>query len=76
MSVSATRLSTWLIRVWFAAVALAGVVAALLCLVPNEGLDHFGSARMFTYAVWLVLSVAIVSLPLLLIAALLERRAK
>ena len=67
-------LTAWLVRVWFALVALAGVAVAVVALVPNEFQEHVG---VWPYGVCFVLMVAILGLPLLLIATRLDRsRAK
>jgi hypothetical protein len=64
------RFSSWLVRTWFALVGLACLVVALLAVVPNEIRDHVG---VWPYGLWLVLLVAILGLPLLIIATLLDR---
>ena len=69
-------ISRYLALAWFGLVGLAVIVGVMFVLVPNVGLFVFGRERCVAYALAFILSVAIVGLPLLVLAALLDRKAR
>lgn len=68
--------SRYLALAWFGLVGLAVVVGVMFVLVPNEGLFVFGRESCVAYALAFILSVAILGLPLLVLAAVLDRKAR
>ena len=69
-------LSRNLALAWFGLVGVATVAGALFVFIPNEALTTFGRLRCMTYALAFILLVAIVGLPLLVAAALLNRKGR
>lgn len=67
--------SRYLALAWFGLVGLAALAGAALVFLPNEASFVFGPGRTTAYAVAFVLVVAVVGLPLLVIAALIARKA-
>ena len=65
------RFARALVGAWFMLVGLAVIVVMLVALVPNELQEHVGVAP---FAVPFVLVVALVGLPLLVVAVRLTRR--
>ena len=68
--------SRYLALAWFGLVGVATVAGVLFVFVPNEALTAFGRERCMTYALAFILLVAIVGLPLLVAAALLNRKGR
>ena len=70
------RWSPILARIWMVIVSAAVFFAGLLFVIPNELVGHVGTYRMVSYAAGFVLFVAIAGLPLLVVAAILDRRGR
>ena len=64
-----------LFRVWLGAIAATVLLELIWLAIPNEWL-HFGRKTVLTYGVTLLLIVATVTLPLLVLAAASDRRAR
>jgi len=68
------RVSSWLVRSWVGLVVAAIAFVALLVILPSDGRDHFGVSWLLLYGLGFVLAVAILGLPLLIVATILDRR--
>lgn len=69
-------ISRYLALAWFALVGLAVAAGMILVFVPNEALLAIGRERCVAYALAFVLLVAVVGLPLLILAGFLDRKAR
>ena len=73
------RLSTWLVRVWFGGVALTALVLAGLLVYDwfrGEGISHLGLAYLLELSAVAFIGVALALLPLLVLAVVINRKAK
>ena len=70
------RISRYLSLAWFGLVALATLAGALFLLIPNEALSVFGPDRSLAYAIAFIVVVAVIGLPLLIVAAMISRKAR
>jgi hypothetical protein len=69
-------ISRILFRAWLVIVSFSVILGLAFFVVPNEGLEHFGPRRLLSYVISLILAVAIVFLPLLIGAAVLDKVGK
>ena len=69
------KISRYLSLGWMALVALASLAGILFVFTPNEAVFVLGRGSAVAYALGFVLVVAVVGLPLLVVAAMLSRKA-
>ena len=70
---------SWLVRTWFgleifAVIALAIIIA--IDWIAGEGVAHLGWRFTLSYAAMILLVLAIVTLPLLVVAVVRDKRSK
>ncbi len=70
------RVARWLVRAWVTLVLIAIAVVLVVSMVPTDLEEHLGSSEILLYGLFLALAIAVLGSPLLIVAAILERRLK